>query len=238
MPGGAEMIGPPGADDANALLARLAHGDFHRDHADPLARAVVAIDLCGTGRLALDLDARARIDLARRDPQRVARDADHVVRWLAAQACLELHFRHDLGAFAAQSRAHQCLAAIGAEAFDRHQRSRLSARSTPPRPERSGWLQAAISTDHTRKLGDRLMLIELAQIDLQTGLLRLEHDIDAQPGIAAEVKEIVADADAVQAQDLLPDLRENLLHVGTAAICAARLPSRTRHGMRRGGLRR
>ena len=145
MAGGPKMIGPPYADDANALLARLAHGNIHGDHADPLARAIVPIDLRGTGRLALDLHARSGIDLAGCDPRCVARDADHVVRRLTAQACLELHLGYDLGALPAQSRSGQSLAAKGAEALDGDQSSEPRLSRDAPRLERLGSLPVSSS---------------------------------------------------------------------------------------------
>ena len=101
--------------------------------------------------------------------------------------------------------------------------------SRPPPLERSA--RCRFSFDAPQGQAPRWSDADRAGLEstFKTGLLRLEHHVDAQLGIAAEVEEIVASLDAVQAQDLLPDFREDALHFRQRRLMW--------HGQRRGRLK-
>ena len=64
------------------------------------------------------------------------------------------------------------------------------------------------------ELGDGLALEQLGHAELETGGACPGHDLQAQDGVAAQLEEVVVDADAVDADDVPPDAGERLLGRG------------------------
>ena len=80
-----------------------------------------------------------------------------------------------------------------------------------------------------RQPGDRLILEQMPGVELQPRLIGPGEDLQAQDGVAAQVEEVVVDADPVAAEHLGPDLGQQPL--GRAAgrhEVAARLGGRSR----------
>ena len=93
-----------------------------------------------------------------------------------------------------------------------------------PRLHRREWRRALdrlLLHDHRRRLrdhgdlrqlGDRLLIEELIGRELQAGFFGARDDLDDENGVAAEIEQVVVDADAGDAQHLLPDANQRFLH--------------------------
>ncbi len=84
------------------------------------------------------------------------------------------------------------------------------------RAGQQGWTgfgrrRVGAETGHAGQGGDRLVLEKLAQVQLQPGLVGTRDHLDAQDRIAAQLEEIVVDADLLQAKQLNPDICQSLL---------------------------
>ena len=99
MAGGTKMIGATCAHDGYAFLPCFPDCRLHRHDGNPLARAIVSIQLSVDCRLSLDSNLGSWIDRAGGDASGIARDAVHAVRRLPAEAGLDLHFGDDRRTF-------------------------------------------------------------------------------------------------------------------------------------------
>src|SRR6218665_2642706 len=66
---------------------------------------------------------------------------------------------------------------------------------------------------HRSQRGDRLVLEELLGVDLQALLAGTGDHLDGDDGIAAQLEEVVVDADAREAEEFTPDGGETQLDV-------------------------
>src|SRR5215213_8079220 len=63
------------------------------------------------------------------------------------------------------------------------------------------------------ELGNRLMLKDLADSKLVATFLGLRMHLNAANRVAAEIKEVVVDADALHSQNVLPNFRQRLFNI-------------------------
>ena len=68
---------------------------------------------------------------------------------------------------------------------------------------------------HRRQPGHCLILEKLSGRELNPLLVRSDDDLNAEDGIAAQLEEVVEDADALQPQHLRPDRGQLLFRLGT-----------------------
>src|SRR5689334_8066224 len=67
------------------------------------------------------------------------------------------------------------------------------------------------NVDHRRQLGNRLILKKLARSEMHSFLVGLGNHLNAENRIAAELEEVVVDADLFNAEELAPDLGKSFL---------------------------